>query len=91
MKYSDCQRADGNCAVCSLSNYNRDCNNNTINKLAFYRGLSGLSQSQLAKKTGVSVRMIQNYEQGQKPIGKAAAETVAHLAKAVGKTVEDLL
>lgn len=34
---------------------------------------AGLSQSQLAALTGIPVRTIQQYEQGQKDIGKARA------------------
>jgi transcriptional regulator with XRE-family HTH domain len=62
-----------------------------MSKLKTFREAIGLSQSQLAEKAGVSVRTLQDYEQGQKPIGKAAAETVNRLAKAVGKNVVDLI
>ena len=51
----------------------------------------GLSQSQLAEKSGVSVRMIQYYEQGVKDIAKTQAQTVLSLAKALECTVEDLI
>lgn len=51
----------------------------------------GLSQSKLAEATGVSVRMIQHYEQGVKDINAAAALTVSKLARALDCTVEDLL
>lgn len=91
MRYADCQREDGDCYACSLSSYGRDCHNNPANILAFYRCAAGLSQSQLAEKSGVSVRVLQNYEQGTRDLKKAAAETVLRLAQAVGKTVEDLL
>lgn len=50
-----------------------------------------LSQIQLARYSGVSIRMIQNYEQGTKDINKAAAITVYRLASALGVTVEQLL
>lgn len=30
MRYDDCQRQDGNCTLCSLVNYGRDCHNNPI-------------------------------------------------------------
>ena len=43
----------------------------------------GLSQSQLAKLTGIPVRTIQQYEQGQKDINKARAEYVITLARAL--------
>ena len=38
------------------------------------------SQSELAKLSGVNVRMIQDYEQGHKDISRAAAETVIKLS-----------
>lgn len=51
----------------------------------------GLSQSQLAERTGISVRVIQNYEQGSRQLKKAEAETVLKIAKALSCTVEDLI
>lgn len=55
------------------------------------RSKRNFSQSELADFSGVSVRMIQNYEQGTKDINKAAAITVYRLARALGITVEQLL
>lgn len=52
---------------------------------------SNLSQSQLAEKAGVNVRMIQHYEQGYKNINTAQAITVYRIAEALGCTVGDLL
>lgn len=52
---------------------------------------AGLSQSQLAEKSGVNNRMIQHYEQGAKDINKASALTVYRLAETLGCTVGDLL
>lgn len=43
----------------------------------------GLSQSQLAAKSGVSVRMLQHYEQGYKNIDHAKLDTICNLAKAL--------
>lgn len=51
----------------------------------------GCSQSGLAKLSGVSLRSIQMYEQRNKDINKASAETIYRLAKALGCTVEDLI
>ena len=51
----------------------------------------GLSQSQLAKASGVPVRTIQQYEQRAKSIDKAQANTVAALAAALGTSSEKLL
>lgn len=50
-----------------------------------------MSQSELSGFSGVSIRMIQSYEQGTKDINKAAAITVYRLACALGVTVEQLL
>ena len=44
------------------------------------RLIAGLSQSQLAKASGVPIRTIQQYEQRQKSINKAQAEYVFRLA-----------
>lgn len=44
---------------------------------------AGLSQSQLAALTGIPVRTIQQYEQGQKDINKARAEYVIALSRAL--------
>ena len=51
----------------------------------------GLSQSQLAKLTGIPVRTIQQYEQGQKDINKARAEYVITLARALYCDPQQLL
>ena len=51
----------------------------------------GLSQSELATQSGVNLRSIQMYEQRNKDINKANAETVYRLAKVLGCTMEDLI
>lgn len=51
----------------------------------------GLSQRDLAERSGISLRMIQKYEQGQKDINKAQATTVYKLSKALKCNMEDLL
>lgn len=55
------------------------------------RQRAGLSQSQLAERSGIGIRMIQHYEQGVKDLNRAAAITVYHLAQALSCTVEDLV
>ena len=50
-----------------------------------------ISQSKLAILSGVNVRLIQDYEQGHKPINNAMAITVYRLAKALDCTVDNLL
>lgn len=51
----------------------------------------GCSQRKLAEMSGVSLRSIQMYEQRNKEINKAQSESLYHLAKALGCTMEDLL
>lgn len=55
------------------------------------REASGLSQSELAFISGVSVRMIQYYEQGRNDINKAQAITLYAIARAMKCKIEDLL
>ena len=55
------------------------------------RMLYGCTQAELAKRSNVSLRSIQMYEQRNKDINKASAETVLSLAKVLGCTMEDLL
>lgn len=50
-----------------------------------------LSQSKLSDLSGVNVRLIQDYEQGHKPINHAKAITVYKLSEALGCDMRDLL
>ncbi|MEI3141110.1 MAG: helix-turn-helix transcriptional regulator [Lawsonibacter sp.] len=52
---------------------------------------AGMSQSELAKQSGVPVRTIQQYEQGQKLIDHARGETLLRLARALACSMEDIL
>ena len=51
----------------------------------------GCTQAELAKRSGVSLRSIQMYEQRNKDINKASVESIHRIAKALGCAVEDLL
>ena len=51
----------------------------------------GCSQRELSEMTGVGLRSIQMYEQRNKDINKAQAESLYCLAKVLGCTMEDLL
>ena len=62
-----------------------------MNKLKEIRLANKLSQSQLAKKSEVSIRAIQKYEQKEVDINVAAAITVYKLAKALNVKMEDLI
>ncbi|MCC8097019.1 MAG: helix-turn-helix domain-containing protein [Eubacterium sp.] len=50
-----------------------------------------LTQKELAEQSGVPLRTLQQYEQGQKNINKAAAEQVHALSKILVCNVKDLL
>lgn len=52
---------------------------------------AGLSQSQLAKASGVPVRTLQQYEQRQKDINRARADYVIALARALSCSPQALL
>lgn len=51
----------------------------------------GCTQAELAKRAGVSLRSIQMYEQRNKDINKASAETLYRIAKVLGCSIENLL
>lgn len=51
----------------------------------------GLSQSQLSELSGVSLRMIQGYEQGEKNINKASGIILYNLSRALRCRMEDLI
>ena len=51
----------------------------------------GITQSELAAKSGVSIRSIQMYEQRNKNINKASVETIRALAMVLGCDIEDLI
>lgn len=62
-----------------------------MTKLKLKRESFNLSQSQLAEKSGVSIRVIQNYESGHRSINKAQALIVWKLAEALECKVGDIL
>lgn len=51
----------------------------------------GFTQAELAERSGVSLRSIQMYEQRNKNINKASADTIYQIAKVLGCTMEDLI
>lgn len=55
------------------------------------RTIYGCTQAELARQSGISLRSIQMYEQRNKDINKASAETVLSLARVLGCAMEDLL
>jgi transcriptional regulator with XRE-family HTH domain len=51
----------------------------------------GISQSKLSELSGISVRVIQSYEQGHRDINLANGVTLYKLAQALECSMEDLL
>lgn len=51
----------------------------------------GITQVELAQRTGLSVRLIQKYEQNVQDLNKVYAITIYKLAKALECAYEDLL
>jgi len=55
------------------------------------RATYGFTQAELAERSGVSLRSIQMYEQRNKDINKASAETLYRIAVTLGCAMEDLI
>lgn len=55
------------------------------------RSSYGCTQAELARRSGVSLRSIQMYEQRNKDINKASVESLYRISKVLGCTIEDLL
>lgn len=72
-----------------LSEYIRNTKGTTNLKLI--RMKLGISQSQLSKDTGIPLRTIQQYEQGQKNINKAQVEYLVALSTRLYCSINDLL
>lgn len=90
-KYSDCQRADGDCTVCSLVSYGRDCRNRPITKLEWARRMAGMTQAELAAKSGVNIRQIQRVEIGEAEAGNLTAKNLLAIAATLGVDAKELL
>jgi Helix-turn-helix. len=50
-----------------------------------------MTQAELSEKSGVSIRMIQYYEQGAKDIKKGNVMTVLSLAEALGCDIREII
>ena len=64
---------------------------NKKSRLHKIRKARGFTQQQLSDASGVSLRMIQLYEQKQNDISKAQVNIVLNLAKVLGCDIEDLI
>ena len=60
-------------------------------KLKKIRQSRGLSQSQLAEKTGINVRTIQHYEQGSKNFDHARIDTILKVCITLNCKLEDVI
>lgn len=90
-KYADCQRADGDCPLCSLVNYGRDCHNRPITKLEWSRRMAGMTQAELAEKSRVNIRQIQRVELGEAEAGNLTAKNLIAIADALDMDVRRLV
>lgn len=75
----------------AVSVFDEIMNEKSETNLAKHRKEKGLSQSQLAKEAGISVRSVQLYEQRKTDINKAQYNHLVALSKALGCKTEDLL
>lgn len=55
------------------------------------RAAYGCTQSELAKRSGASLRSIQTYERRNKDINRAGAESLCRISMVLGCMIEDLL
>ena len=60
-------------------------------RLKFMREEKGMSQSELAKASGVSLRAIQAFEMGYRDINKAQVITVLQLSEALDCDVYEII
>ena len=60
-------------------------------KLKEMRRSRGLSQAQLAEKSGVNVRTIQHYEQGSKVFDHARIDTIVKTCIALNCKLEEII
>ena len=60
-------------------------------KLRMLRKACGYSQKELAEKSGVNLRTLQEYDSRAMDINKATGGTLTALSKVLGCQVEDLL
>lgn len=63
----------------------------SLNPLKAARISAGMSQKQLADLSGVSLRTIRGYEQGQRKLSNASAESLLRLCNIIGCTPDYLI
>lgn len=63
----------------------------SVSRLQMYRKRLGMSQQELADRSGVNLRTLQEYEVGRKDLRRAAAETVMSLSGALWCSPSELI
>jgi transcriptional regulator with XRE-family HTH domain len=63
----------------------------SISRLQLYRKRLGMTQQELAVRSGVNLRTLQEYESGRKNIRQAAAEKLLSLSTALWCSPSDLI
>ena len=90
-RYPDCIRSDGMCGICSLVGRGLDCHNNKINSLLYQRSRMGMTQKELAEKSGVNIRQIQRYESGTSGCENMTLKNAISISDVLECDVRDLL
>jgi len=62
-----------------------------MSNLKRIREEKNITQAKLAEISGVNLRMIQKYEQGDKDINRAQGITLHNIAQALNCKIEDIL
>ena len=87
--YATLHEADISLFVEIMDDKFKDCNDEC--RLKRLRMYAGLTQRALAEKSGVPLRQIQLFEQGQRDINKTQGTTLYQLSSALGCTMEMLM
>lgn len=62
-----------------------------MSKLQEQRAAAGLTRQKLSEKSGVNVRLIERYEQGERDINGAKLKTLLKLCASLGCKLEDII
>lgn len=62
-----------------------------MNKLKFIRNKKGMTRKELSEKSGINIRTIEGYEQGNRDIEMAYIDTLLSLSIALDCKISDLL
>lgn len=62
-----------------------------MSKLQEQRAAAGLTRQKLSEKSGVNVRLIERYEQGERDINGAKLKTLLRLCASLGCELKDIV